>query len=59
MNLGDGKMRHPIMLYEMAFCGFHLFFQKITSKNTEIIEMETHLSSLCFFILPSDFKWNF
>jgi prolipoprotein diacylglyceryltransferase len=33
MNLGDGKMRHPIMLYEMAFLAvLFVFFKKLLQK---------------------------
>ena len=34
MNLGDGKMRHPIMLYEMAFLAvLFVFFKKLFQKK--------------------------
>lgn len=34
MNLGDGKMRHPIMLYEMAFLILlFIFFKKLLQKK--------------------------
>lgn len=34
MNLGDGKMRHPIMLYEMFFLAvLFVFFKKLLQKK--------------------------
>ena len=34
MNLGDGEMRHPIMLYEMAFLAvLFVFFKKLLQKK--------------------------
>lgn len=58
MNLGDGKMRHPVTLYEIAFLFFVWILLKQTEKKYELtngLRFKFFMITYCLFRFTLDF----
>lgn len=58
MNLGDGKMRHPVTLYEMAFLLFTWIGLKQTEKKYELangLRFKIFMIAYCLFRFVLDY----